>query len=84
MSVVDLHRFVADLDPDPAFHFDADTDLDWHQNTADPYADLAPSYTQVGKLGNIFYFVLSNTSLQCFEFLISGKCVLSLGFWIAY
>jgi hypothetical protein len=34
-SVLDRHRFAADLDPDPIFHFDAhpdpDPDSDWHQ-----------------------------------------------------
>jgi hypothetical protein len=44
-SVVDRHRFYADPDPNPTFHFDADPDPnptfhfdadpdpDWHQNS---------------------------------------------------
>ncbi len=40
-SVVDRHRF--DADPDPNFHVDADPDLDWHHNDADP----TPSFRHV-------------------------------------
>ncbi len=46
--------------PDPTFHFDADPDPDPDsqqiQNNAYPNADLTPSFTQVEKLGKIFYF----------------------------
>jgi hypothetical protein len=52
--VLDRHRFAADPDPDPIFHFDAHPDSDRHQNNADPHADPTPSFIQVGKLGKIF------------------------------
>jgi hypothetical protein len=41
-SVMDWHRFDADLDPN--FHVDADPDPDWHQNNADPHADPIPNF----------------------------------------
>jgi hypothetical protein len=55
-SVVDPHRFDADLDPnflvdadlDPNFLVDADLVPDRHQNDADPHADPTPSFTNVG------------------------------------
>ncbi len=46
-SVVDRQRSDADPDPDPNCH--VDTDLDWHQNNADPHGDPIPSLTHVGK-----------------------------------
>ncbi len=48
-SVVDRHRFYADPDPNPTFHFDADpdSDPDWHQNSPDPHAGPNPIFIQV-------------------------------------
>ncbi len=48
-SVVDRHRYDADLDS--TFHFDADPDPDpiLYQNNADPHADPTRSFTDVGK-----------------------------------
>ncbi len=43
-SVVDRHR--CDGDPDPNFHSDADPDLDWLKNDANPQADPTPCFTQ--------------------------------------
>jgi hypothetical protein len=54
ISAVDRHRVDADSYPDPTFHFDIDPEPDWHQNNAYTLADLAPSFTEVGKFGNIF------------------------------
>jgi hypothetical protein len=45
--VVDPQRF--DADPDLNFHVDPDPDPDWHQNDADPLADLTSSFTHFGK-----------------------------------
>ncbi len=77
---MDRHRFDADPDPDPTFHFDVDPDSDWHQNNADPLADLAPSLKQIENWAKFFTFILSNASLQCFSFLISGTYVIILVF----
>jgi hypothetical protein len=46
-SVVDQHRFDADLNPDPKFHIDADPDpdSDLHQNDAEPHADPTLIFT---------------------------------------
>jgi hypothetical protein len=78
-SVVDRHHFDA-ADPDPNFDYDADPgpDPEWHQNDADRHAYSTPSFTHVGKLGNNFTFIHSYASLQCFSFLIKGKCVIIL------
>jgi hypothetical protein len=54
ISAVDRHRFDADPYPDTTFHFDVDPDPDWHQNNADPLADLAQSFTEVRKFSKIF------------------------------
>ncbi len=51
-SVVDLHRFYADPDPDRNFHVYADPvpDPDWYPNGADPPGDPTPSFKLVGKI----------------------------------
>jgi hypothetical protein len=43
------------------FHIDADPDQDpdWHQNDADPYRDLTPSFTLVGKSELFFKFCVT-------------------------
>ncbi len=73
-SVVDRHRFDANLDPDQNFHVDADQDPgpdpDWHQNDADPQADATPSFTHVGQF--FCAFSLSFASLQ--SFYLSHQC----------
>jgi hypothetical protein len=43
ISVVYRHRFDATPDLDPTFHFNADPDQEWHQNNANPHANLTPS-----------------------------------------
>jgi hypothetical protein len=73
-SVTDRHRFDMDRhgfdnDPDQNLHFhsdpDLDSDQDRHQNNDNPHADPTPSFTQVRKLGNIFYLL---SQLCQFEF----------------
>jgi hypothetical protein len=46
-SVVDRHRFDADPDPDPKFHFDAN-----------PYTDPTTNFTHVE---NLFFFTFSHS-----------------------
>ncbi len=62
-SVVDLHRFVADPDPD----------LNFHHSDADPDTknlDPTISSTHVGKPENLLLaFIHNNASLHCFIFL---------------
>jgi hypothetical protein len=53
---VDPHR--CDADPDPDFHSDADPDLDWLKNDADPQAYPTPCFTHVRKSDCIAYFHL--------------------------
>jgi hypothetical protein len=52
-SVLDQHRFDADLDSN--FHLGADPDLDWHQNDVYPHADPTPSFIYVGKYDFLFF-----------------------------
>ncbi len=68
-SVVDQHRFNASLEPDPNFQVDADLDPDpdWHQNDADPHADLTPSLTYVGILIFSFLFTFSRKNIATFH-----------------
>jgi hypothetical protein len=57
--------------------FDADPDMDGHQNNADPHADPSPSFFyKLKNWAKFFTFILSTTSLQCF--LISYRCVIIL------
>jgi hypothetical protein len=66
---VEARHLGADLDPVPIVHFDADPDLDWHQNNVDPHADLTLCFTQVGKLGKIFLLLfLVMPVYKCFLF----------------
>ncbi len=57
-SVLVRHRFDADPDLDPNFHFDADQDPDWDQNDADPHADPTKFYTCQKIRKTFFYFYL--------------------------
>jgi hypothetical protein len=47
--VVCRHRFDVDPDPYPNLCFNADLDLDRHQNDADPHADHTQRFSHVGK-----------------------------------
>jgi hypothetical protein len=59
-------------------HFDADPDLDWHQNDAVHHADPTKFYI-CWKIGRKkLTLIHSNAGLQCFSFLISGKVVMLL------
>jgi hypothetical protein len=75
---VDRHRF--DAEPDPNFHVDADQDpdpgSDLYQNDADLHANPTPSFSQLKNKEKCRTFIHSNSSLQCFSFLINGKGVI--------
>jgi hypothetical protein len=49
---MDRHRI--DADPDLKYHVDADSNLNWHQNDADPHVVPSPSFTHVGKSKFVF------------------------------
>jgi hypothetical protein len=66
---------IFDADSDPNFYFDIVSDLDRHQNDADPQTDPTPSLAHVENSETFFFlnFIHSSTSLQCFSFAISAK-----------
>ncbi len=55
---MDKHRFDADTDPDHNFHCNAGPDPDWHQNEADPHADLIQCFAHIRKSELFFTFTV--------------------------